>query len=750
MIIGVILKKFKCYKGLHYIPLTNDDGSNFCGLIGMNGAGKSAVLEALDCFFNKKSWKQYPDSLIIPIFTFDSDDKYISEEERELLHQFSNLAKKSMDLWSLTDLSDELYSKILLPIAMQCDRQFEMSFYEEMDKQISSNDDFRNNYDPEEEIDSEYDNKTDYYFYKEQRKKYAESLTTYLLQDCITALTKIMDIVMSRFCYIYIPKEIVPERFAQFETQEIQRLIGLDLVSVVRQGFRESIISEIDKKLNEFVRSTSANMTGYQFKSNSNGSSTLKVEDIYNFLAHNFFSKIEFKKNVRGKYISMSQLSSGEKQQAIMALIYSTIMEQENRKLIIAIDEPEASLHISERFDQFQKLYEISHKCCQVLFTSHWYGFIPALPNGVVVNIVVEKNKHIAAVLNANNYRGEINDSKKFPFDIALKGNNDLVQSILNSIMSENVYNWIICEGMSEIIYLNEYLKDEIKSPQKKLRIVSAIGFEQVENIYRLLLTSLQSYGKDYEKNMRGKIFLLTDTDPNITYIDKYNMSKSTKIAFKRLVNDNKTKTTHLNDFYSSYNTTTAIEDVLNGKVFCIALNKIIKDCLHKVKNEKWQIEKLRKKYEAKKEEQMEFAEKLKKRRDVFDDLDNWNQDENTPDVEISIIDEGYEALLDYLNELNHQELKDIGYDPDEEKNINDKEKNLAMLDIITDTLNVDELSPSAFALKDVKISDTEKEALSAFLKSKKTDFARAYVEEIQKGSYKELSWITEIRNFFK
>ena len=146
----------------------------------------------------------------------------------------------------------------------------------------------------------------------------------------------------------------------------------------------------------------------------------------------------------------------------------------------------------------------------------------------------------------------------------------------------------------------------------------------------------------------------------------------------------------------------------------------------------------------------MEFAEKLKKRRDVFDDLDNWNQDENTPDVEISIIDEGYEALLDYLNELNHQELKDIGYDPDEEKNINDKEKNLAMLDIITDTLNVDELSPSAFALKDVKISDTEKEALSAFLKSKKTDFARAYVEEIQKGGYKEPSWITEIKNFFK
>ena len=54
MIIGVILNNFKCFKGLHYVPLTNANGSNFCGLIGLNGVGKSTVLEALDCVFNGK------------------------------------------------------------------------------------------------------------------------------------------------------------------------------------------------------------------------------------------------------------------------------------------------------------------------------------------------------------------------------------------------------------------------------------------------------------------------------------------------------------------------------------------------------------------------------------------------------------------------------------------------------------------------------------------------------------------------
>ncbi|WP_305823084.1 AAA family ATPase [Massilia brevitalea] len=53
MILSVILRYVKTYKGINYIPLT--DGSNFCGLVGDNGVGKSSVLEALDCFFNVKT-----------------------------------------------------------------------------------------------------------------------------------------------------------------------------------------------------------------------------------------------------------------------------------------------------------------------------------------------------------------------------------------------------------------------------------------------------------------------------------------------------------------------------------------------------------------------------------------------------------------------------------------------------------------------------------------------------------------------
>ncbi|MEZ2697008.1 AAA family ATPase, partial [Hafnia alvei] len=54
MIIGIFLRYFKTYSGTNYIPLSS--GSNFCGLIGNNGIGKSSILESLDSFFNGKSW----------------------------------------------------------------------------------------------------------------------------------------------------------------------------------------------------------------------------------------------------------------------------------------------------------------------------------------------------------------------------------------------------------------------------------------------------------------------------------------------------------------------------------------------------------------------------------------------------------------------------------------------------------------------------------------------------------------------
>lgn len=325
-----------------------------------------------------------------------------------------------------------------------------------------------------------------------------------------------------------------------------------------------------------------------------------------------------------------------------MDLIYSIVTNESKNNLVIAVDEPESSFHISERFEQFNKLYEISKNCGQVLFTSHWYGFIPAIPDGCVVNVVRNGNNFTFNPIDIYKYKEEISRTK-YPIDIMLKGNSDLIQTLLSSVLIDDCYNWILCEGTSDKIYLEEYFKEEVEN--QKLRIVPVGGCANIKKIYNHLALSLL----DLKNNIKGKIFLLVDTDENIKYekpeLPKEIKALDSKLRFNRLVNINSGKKTELVDFGSLQNTPTDIEGVLNGKAFNITLNK-------------------------------------------FKD-------------EVSFVTDSEKAEI-----------------------------------------------PSAFALN---LRDDEKDDLKKFFTStNKVCFARAYVEEIQKGGYKVPVWIEEIKKFFK
>lgn len=80
MIAGIILRNFKTYQSINYIPLSS--GKNFSALVGENGVGKSSVLEALDSFFNGSDWNfnhslnkgfSEREPFICPIFIIPND-----------------------------------------------------------------------------------------------------------------------------------------------------------------------------------------------------------------------------------------------------------------------------------------------------------------------------------------------------------------------------------------------------------------------------------------------------------------------------------------------------------------------------------------------------------------------------------------------------------------------------------------------------------------------------------------------------
>lgn len=53
MIAAILIRNYKNYANLNFIPIANDIENMF---IGNNGVGKSAVLEAIDLFFNNRTW----------------------------------------------------------------------------------------------------------------------------------------------------------------------------------------------------------------------------------------------------------------------------------------------------------------------------------------------------------------------------------------------------------------------------------------------------------------------------------------------------------------------------------------------------------------------------------------------------------------------------------------------------------------------------------------------------------------------
>ena len=632
MIIGVKIG-FKCLRG-EYIPLTNANGTNFCGLIGLNGVGKSAVLEALSGYFNKN----YIGNNIRIVYMFELENfiqrVMLSDKEIEFVNEYYEREQFFFDNYSFYDYDYENYDDLIWKsIKKQCsgwnlknklifatstvihtvNHFFDLRGTRIQWSQAMKNELFWKDYD-------QYNSKERWFRY---------------MTDTLSKKIKCMT------TFVYVSKNITPEQFLQIGNTTLQNLIGTELIDYIAGLLPMDNINKMTDVLRNFVEKFNGRVPNYNFKvPNKKRLPKLNANDIYRMVYDAFFSK----------------LSTGEQNQVVLDFIYKVIMNyrEDNSNLIIAVDEPESSFHISERFEQFNKLYEISKKGSQVFFASHWYGFIPAIPDGCVVNIVNVNGKRTFQPINIYKYKVDIS-RLKMPIDISMKGNLDLVQTIISSILLDDCYNWLICEGTSDKIYLEEYLKDEVKD--KKLRIIPVGGCTIVENIHNLLLLLLSN--NDILDELKGKIFLLIDTDAKPKETKETHeatlklpkgikdLNDKNKVWFRRLVNIKKAKKTILkkgvqkNDDFP-----TDIEGVLNGKVFNMVLNQ--------------------------------FKDELS----------------------LEISGEG--------------KSEDI---------------------------------PSAFLYSE----ESQKKALKAFFTSQnKVRFAHAYVEEIQKGGYKEPSWITEIKNFFK
>lgn len=561
MIVGIFLRYFKTYQGINYIPITDED--RFCGLVGENGIGKSSVLEALDCFFNGKEWNLHTSTKksgitvtkpqIVPVFLVKKDVFEEGSDDFQKASILSDLAlgisedaagpstkshlKRFIDHRANIIRNLDVGDYFLLPIGEDYNGNISLSIFNTrvlVTKLLDSTiEDDKNN----------------------------------LNTDELNGFRPILDVIKKLIEYIYIPRELDPEIFTKLETNEIQVLMGESLNDILSEKVTTRQINEINKNLNAFLDKLESELEIYSYRTPTDRQQQLKKADVYNLIIQAFFKIRKLHKKQGDVWLEISSLSSGEKQKAIIDVAHSLLTKHRSSgaNLIIAVDEPESSLHMSACFDQFDALYDISRECMQVMFSSHWYGFLPVIESGSATIISKIEGTHVFDQINLASYREQIkqmtaSSKGRLPFDIRLKSMNDFVQSVITSSMGSEPYNWLICEGSSEKIYLNKYFEDLIES--KKLRIVPVGGAKEIKRLYKYLETAYE----DFKSEINGKIILISDTDAEFV---SYNVSNSEKLICKRMVNCNTEKTTKLVNIQSNpVSPATEIESSLPGKTF--------------------------------------------------------------------------------------------------------------------------------------------------------------------------------------
>ena len=565
MIIGIFTRHYKVYKGAKYIPFGLKNVEKFNLFIGHNGAGKSSILEALDTFFNGREFtvnngEKRDECFVAPLFLIKKEDlgKYskVSQEVMPIISDFffefnsTHSNYKNYEHFfeqrnSLLEYQDTHFLILAGKSYYNQNDNFLITFSNLIEKKISNN------------LGEEF---------KAQ-----------------TALNTLKQDLLYHHTYIYIPVETSIQDFLRLEARGMQDLMSQSIRNKIEETLNKKIDTKssssgrtkklsaldiINDDLENFivkVEETIQNIDSqYDFQLEFKSKKKLTANHLTDVIIDSFFSKRRLRKSEK----VISSLSAGERKKALIDIAYSFLSQEEQSKndIILAIDEPEASLHISMCYDQFERLQKLSELYNhQLLITTHWYGSLPILENGNLYHI--EPVQNFAPSIKEFSFRNYFEERGEHPEDIQFKSFFDLASAIISSMRS-NSNNWIIVESEEDKNYLTEYLTDT-----ENIKILPVGGCTIVKLLYEYLYLPISQ--KSDSRDLSGRIFCLTDTDMQGIKMDIPEDSKNGILKIRRL-QVNTTGEVDLVRINDNTSYPTEIEEVLNPTRFYETLNSLI------------------------------------------------------------------------------------------------------------------------------------------------------------------------------
>ena len=631
MLVGCLIRNFKVYANITFAPISQGKDGNFSVFTGNNGVGKSSILEALNHFFHQSGWLitsgvNKEEAYIAPLFLIKKSE-FKSDINSGLLDEFSNY------LWNVDQTANPTIVK-----------------NKALQKFLTYKNSLKDGYSPE-----------DYYLFlvglkylniKPHFATFHNNIGTVLEQNGyqIDLLKNIYQNILDFYSYVYIPVESSIKDVLRLESFELQELMNKDIIdeidkslnqkyTITREnlgkttGRRERKISTleiINQSLDTFIDTANSSIQRlsekYSFTYDPNTKRKLTAQDIRERIIEEYFLRRSLKKD--GKPIK--NLSSGEQRIALFDIAYSLLCSgnQTTRNLILAIDEPECSMHMTQCYRQFIRLNEISHKYGhQVLLTTHWYGFLPVIENGYLTHI--EQSNSLD--LKQFSIKSITSQQKELPDEISLKSIFDLVSSVIGMMKCEKI-NWLVCEGADDLLYLDLFLRDKIDN----LCLLPMGGIANVVKIYDYFYTPLSE--NKLKRSLLGKIICLVDTDPQPIYPNNYKSLNKNLLSLRRIqLKDDIFELIELNE--NSPRHPTVIEDILDSNIFFEAITNIINKLGSKV------LKTLVQNLKVNEEKYTKFSNKLESIEGI--DMDNHKRKGELIDF-ISQHNIKYELALEY------------------------------------------------------------------------------------------------------
>lgn len=582
MILGVFINGFKSYGQTAYIHLCKNEKYKFTTIVGKNGTGKSAILEALNCYFKQGTWnsnrnsKNKDDMFISPVFLIDKKSiehwlKSSSEFKSISDNLIAGIEQVSKYLW---EEADETFKGATR-------RPYIKEFFREIG-----------------ELKGRYSN-THYLLVIGRNVDYkstSKPISAIAKELGDITLDQINSVIENYYNYIYIPVEQQARLTLRIENIQMQKVMNQNVISKIEELLKEklrvddknqSLIDHVNGQLNVFIEDINNIIKlvnpDYEFKAIRNKRKNLTASDIVDNILEGYFSKRTLKSSQK----EIEELSSGEQRRAMIDIIYAFLRnrgkesEANGRNVILAIDEPEVSQDLTNCFDQFERLERLSNDFGnQVMVTTHWYGILPVIENGTLLHLSETEDSSYKNKFSTFDFYNYLDNQEYFPDEIALKSIYDLAISLSTYIRKESSKHLILCEGGTDKRYLETLLDTN------KVRILPVGGINNVRNIYNLLVMPLKI---DKRANSVKKVLCLTDTDPNLLNNSELGKDPSGKIQLKRLQINASSKRVDLMSF-DNYNPSTAytvtrIEDVLNPKIYKKVLEFVIEEYKEKYKH---------------------------------------------------------------------------------------------------------------------------------------------------------------------